>query len=160
MKNITLLVSFLFLTACGGGSSDKKESSPNTINLIGAWTASGKLSACPNISSSYLAEFKDTNSNGKLNSWIRYTGNLIDTDTCTLVPFSTETLDVSASDTNNTVTKSELATFIKKVSSAYYGIDIDDITVTVNKFTTSEFKYTTSVTVDNVTESETATFSK
>lgn len=148
MKKLLILsFSLFFLAACGGGSGGKETNNTVSVTetkvvLNSTWNATFRLSPCPDLTANYTTSLNDTDNNGLLNTWTRYTGTLININTCTIETFDTNTADISTLNTKNTVNQAELRAFLLSVIAVYYGIAEDDINLVINIFEENHFKYT------------------
>lgn len=148
IKLFFALLTVSLLTACGGGGGGGGSDSPavdsKTVTLTGSWNMTATNTVCTGLTASATADFQ-TVDGITISQVQRYGGGgaaLIDLDTCTLVSFAGDYIDLSSLALPLDVTESEFSAFAKYGSSAYYGIDPASITVTVDVFTDDKLQYT------------------
>ncbi len=150
MHNIRIFFALLtvsFLTACGGGGgggSDSPAVDSKTVTLTGSWNTVATNTVCTGLTASYTADFQTVNGT-TISQVQRYGGGgaaLIDLDTCTLISFAGDYIDLSSLALPLDVTASEFSAFAKFGTAGYYGLDPSEITVTVDVFTDDKLQYT------------------
>lgn len=150
MRYFLILLSFAFLAGCGGSSSsgggDNPTPTPPTekVSLLGSWNTTATNTVCPGLTASYVTDFQ-TNNGSTISQVQRYGGGgaaLIDLDTCKLVSFAGDFINLSDLSLPLDVSPSDFSAFARFGTAAYYGLEPSEITVTVDVFTSDRLQYT------------------